>query len=450
MGISFDRDARIAGYRVSIFRDALVSYARTRGPGSLIDLKSIFVRRRDGAIVYEELLDRRLIDRDSGKTTGSGEVLVGSKVVARTPLDKAKAVLEALLDRIDILNGDPEAVSRVDEVWLYGSMLREEAVVGDIDLAIVRSSSPRFSKLDAQVEQAKRLLADMPGSPQSWRWEWDRIDWLFRRSLYGTRRHALLAGAKEGVEDLMAVATPCRMIYDRARGGRVDDAIVPRHPRSRGRADTVDALPVLPDLTPARLRPMDARWVAGYDRRGEVWPYDIFGGWTEDCIRLFPNHPGHLRIAAFGDDLDRFPWKPTLLGRPHLDGREAVAVITATESSGACITLRRSIEDEDGAPVLTAVLCDLLRRRRRDRIVPAHVSDMIAVISLILAVDAERALRRAPEQEAGARITIRVVADDLPSEMLIHLRDGVVDTLEKRVVVIEPLGLAASVVIEAG
>ena len=449
MGISFDRDARIAGYRVSIFRDALRGYLRTRSPGSLVDLKSIFDRRRDGAIVYEELLDRGLIDRDSGKVTEAGEVLLRSKVVARTPLKKAKAVLDALLERIDKLNRDPETISRVDEVWLYGSMLREEAAVGDIDLAITRSTSPRFPNLDARVEQAKRLLVDIPEPPQSWTWEWDRIDWLFRRSIYGTRRHALLAGAKEGVEDLMAVATPCQLIYDRARGGRVADAIVPRHPQSKGRADTVDRLPVLPNLTPARLQPMDARWVAGYDRRGEVRPYDMFRGWTEDCMRLFPDHPRHLRVAAFGDDLGRFPWTPAVLKRPDLDGCGAVAVVHATDFSGMCVTLHRLIEEEDSGALLTASLGDLLLHRNCKRADPAGVPEMVAVISLILAVDAERALRRAAERSGPAKVTIRVLADDLPDEIQVHLRDKVVDTLAQRVVAIEPTELAAFVTVKA-
>jgi hypothetical protein len=62
MGISFDRNARIAGYRPAVFKDALRGFMRTRSHGNLIDLKSIFPFRRDGAIVFEECLDRGLIE----------------------------------------------------------------------------------------------------------------------------------------------------------------------------------------------------------------------------------------------------------------------------------------------------------------------------------------------------------------------------------------------------
>lgn len=62
MGISFDKDMRIAGYRPATFKNALRGFERTRSPGSMIDLKSVFPQRRDGAIVFEECLDRRLIE----------------------------------------------------------------------------------------------------------------------------------------------------------------------------------------------------------------------------------------------------------------------------------------------------------------------------------------------------------------------------------------------------
>jgi hypothetical protein len=194
---------------------------------------------------------------------------------------------------------------------------------------------------------------------------------------------------------------------------------------------------------------MDARWVAGYDGRGEVRPHDMFRGWTEDCIRLFPNHPRHPRVAAFGDDLGCFPWMPAVRKSPDLDGRGAVAIVRATDFSGMCVTLRRSIDQENSSLLLTANLGDLLLHGSRKRVDLAGVREIIAVISLVLAVDAERGLRRAAERGSPAKATIRVLADELPEEMRANLRDGVVDTLAQRVAAIEPIGLAAFVAVEA-
>jgi hypothetical protein len=219
MGISFDRGLRIAGYRPSTFKNALLGYLRTEKPSCLVDLKSIFPHRRDGAIVYEECLDRRLIDRETGKLTDAGLIVARAKVVARIPLDKARLVLDGFLDRIDQLNSDPQAITRIDAVWLFGSFMREEASVGDIDLAISMSSTKRFGKIEEKIAHAKALLANFPDAPQDWQFPWDRIDWLHRRAIFGARRHPLLSGAQDGMNDLTSLGVPCRLIYDRERGG---------------------------------------------------------------------------------------------------------------------------------------------------------------------------------------------------------------------------------------
>jgi hypothetical protein len=448
MGISFDRDLRIAGYRTSTFKNALAGYLRTMSPASLIDLKSVFPHRRDGAIVYEECLDRGLIDRATGKVAEAGLTLVRSKMVPRTPRKKAKLVLDGFLERVDQLNHDPDAISRVDEVWLFGSLMRDEAAVGDIDLAIGKSSSGRFQNLDARVRQAKTLLTNFPDAPRDWAWPWNRIDWLYRRAIFGARRHPLLAGAKDGIDDLASLGVPCRLIYDRARGGRVDDDIVPLHPQSNGRLNTIDPLPVAPDLTPAPLQPMDARWVAGYGRWGTVSPYDIFRGWTDECHKLFPEYPRTLRIAVSGNKLEDCPWRPQTIKRPGVDGRAAIAVISATEFWGTCITMHRSIYDISGKAVLEASFSDLLLHRRRKYIDLATLPEMVSAVSLILAVDAERILRRAIECDMPAKVAIQIVSGDLPDGMRHYFVDEIVKTLARRTVAIEPSGIPTSVVIE--
>lgn len=250
------------------------------------------------------------------------------------------------------------------------------------------------------------------------------------------------------MDDLASLGVPCRLIYDRARGGRVDDAILPLHPQSNGRLNTIDPLPVAPDLTSAPLQPMDARWVAGYDRWGTVSPSDIFRGWTDECRQLFPEYPRTLRIAAFGDDLRNFPWLPKTIKRPGVDGRATIAVMSATEFWGTCITLHRSIHDISGKAVLEASFSDLLLHRSRKYIDLATLPEMVSAVSLILAVDAERILRRAIERDMPAKVTIQIVAGDLPDDMRQYFVKEIVETLAQRTVAIEPAGVSTSVVIE--
>ncbi|HWT42151.1 MAG TPA: nucleotidyltransferase domain-containing protein [Sphingopyxis sp.] len=372
-----------------------------------------------------------------------------AKVTARTPLIKARAVLDELLNRIDRFNADPEAVSRVDEIWLFGSMMREEATVGDIDLAICRSRDARFADdLDGQVEQAKRLIQGYPDAPQRWAWPWDRIDWLYRRSIFGPRRHPLLAGAQEGTTDLQLLAVPCRLIYDRARGGRVSDPVLPRHPESPGRANTLFAPDELPDLTPGELRPMDARWIAGFKPWGAVSPYDIFRGWTDEGERLFGSYPEHLRIVADGHDLRGFPWIPKPVSKGGLDGRNAIAIVNAADWCGTSITLRRAIEGRPGSRGLHASFTDLALYRRRKHVEISTLFDMVSAVSIILAVDAERILRRATESGEPREVTIRISSDDLPEDMRRHFAQEIADMLARRAVAIEPAGETASVHIQ--
>lgn len=343
MGISFGSETRIAGYRLSLYKNGIGAYSRTQSASRFIDIMSNFPLRPDGAIIYEECLDRGLIDGEMEKITEEGRIIARSKTVARTPAAKGWKLLDAFLDRVDALNADPEAISRVDEIWLFGSLMRGEDSIGDIDLAIGRTSR-KPGDFDGDLEGTKALVAAFPDAPQSWTWPWDRIDWLYRRAVFGPRRHRLLAGVQDGMTDLALLGVPCRLVYDRARGGWVEDPILPRHPTSKGRSNEMDPLPEIPDLAPVPIRPMDGHWIAAYDHWGIVSPYEIFRGWTQECRRLFPHYPEQLRVVTHRGELSNFPWVPKTLKSKGLDGRDAIAIICATEYWGTCVTLRRAID----------------------------------------------------------------------------------------------------------
>ncbi|MET0363557.1 MAG: nucleotidyltransferase domain-containing protein, partial [Sphingobium sp.] len=231
----------------------------------MIDLKSVFPQRRDGALVYEECLDRGLIDPDARELTSKGLIVARAKVLTRTPYAKARSILMDVLDSADRLNADPDAISNISQIWLFGSFMRGENTVGDIDLALVPVRAPAFSdNFEGLIEQAKRRIAQLPDAPSQWAYPWDRVDWLFRRAIFGARRHPLLAGAQTGTTDLASLGVPCQLIYDQVRGGRVDDPILPMHPESKGRDASMEPPPSMPDFHPVSLRPMDARWLAGH------------------------------------------------------------------------------------------------------------------------------------------------------------------------------------------
>ena len=221
VGISFDSDMRIAGYRPSVFKAALRGFMRTGSPGNVVDLKTVFPLRRDGAIVVEECLDRGLLDVETFRVTEDGEAIARAKAGKRTSLARAKTVLGDFLERVAKLNRDPSAINLVEQVWLFGSLMQERETVGDIDLALRIIRRPEVAEdHDLRRRRVAELLTRQADAPINWATPWDREAWVTHRALYGTRRHPLLAGVHDSVEDLSALGTPCRLIYDRERGGR--------------------------------------------------------------------------------------------------------------------------------------------------------------------------------------------------------------------------------------
>jgi|ERR1700721_3014111 hypothetical protein len=100
----------------------------------------------------------------------------------------------------------------------------------------------------------KELLSRRDDAPAARGLIWSAETWITDRALYGTRRHSLLAGVQSDISDLAELGAPCRLIYDRARGGRVNDPILPRHPQSNGRQNDLALAAEMPDLAPKDIR----------------------------------------------------------------------------------------------------------------------------------------------------------------------------------------------------
>src|SRR5260370_7368061 len=255
---------------------------RTRSSGNLIDLKSTFPLRRDGAIVFEECLDRGLIELKDGLTVcEKGESVARGKVTQRTPLAQALMVLDDFLRCVESLNHGPDAARYVEQVWAFGSLMRGEDTVGDIDLALETMRRPEYQADYAGMKRhLKELLSRRDDVPATRGLIWSAETWVTERALYGARRHPLLAGVQSDVSDLADLGVPCRLIYDRARGGRVGDSVLPRHPQSNGRQNDLAPPAKIPDLTPKDIRPMDARWLPALSKRAAVSPNALFRVWT--------------------------------------------------------------------------------------------------------------------------------------------------------------------------
>lgn len=444
MGISLDGKLRIAGYRPATFKNGLAALMQNPNAGAVIDRKTIFPLRRDGAIFLEECIDRNLVDPSSYKPNDSGEALARAKARKRSPLIEADRVLEEFLQRVEALNSDAEAIGRVSEIWLFGSLLRRHPDVGDIDMAVSRSWNPRFSKDHAaRRAQADLLVKNYPDAPTSWATPWSKEGWLTNRALYGRSRHRLLA-PQSGPSDLASLGVPCRLIYDLDRGGRVDDPILDRHPTSTGRHNTVDPPAEMPDLSPAPLRPMDGRWVTAFDPWGDVSPYCMFRGWTNDAHRLFPDFPRELRVFADGHDAQKLTWRPKLLKDASIDGRSSLVITNTCGRTSVALALNRQIETTPEAWTLRASFGPMEVARNLKRVDFGVLIHIAAVTTLILAVDAERMLRRKFETDETAAVQISINFEETDCDVASCLSDWVKSNLIERITFIEPAGLIAN------
>lgn len=441
MGVTFPKEMRISGYRPAVFKGGLRALNRTRTRRNFIALKSVFETGRDGAIVFEECLDRGLIEVKNGSfvLTEDGEALARGKALKRTPLPKALEVLNDLLDRAAALNSDPEGIGFIDQIWLFGSVMREAPEVGDIDLAMLTSRRPHhqddwngFLKLiDLQMNRH-------PDAPQSLPFRWSGEGWLRDRALFGKRRHVLLSGVQDGTHDLRQMGVPCRLIFDRQRGGKVWDDVLMRHPDSPGRSNEVSPPSSMPGLIPNRLLPMDANWVSGFDDwRGNVHPYICFGDWTDEARELFPFWPGDVSVVSAGSRLEGIKWVPKLARRADLDGRERVAIFAQWWNSGLGILLERQITDEVGRQIKVKFVEQELLRVRSN--LEPMLGLIAATVAMIISADSERVCRRYQEFGKTEAVGIEVSLAALGGAVRAQMRSRLETTFKKGLVRSSPI-----------
>ncbi len=338
------------------------------------------------------------------------------------------------------MNADPDQVIYVDQVWLYGSVMRNTETVGDIDAAFVTSRRPQWNNKWEEMRKHVRRIAkqrsiSLPDSGMAYY----RIDdILAERAMFGGKRHPLMSGVQSNIEDLIVLGVPCQLIYDRARGGPVQDLILSQHPKSKGRESDQPLPAIMPNLTPlTALRPMDGRWVSGYHRWNTVHPYDIFRGWTDDARNLFPSYPNNLRVFGSGGEPFNWTWLPRTMKRPECDGRNQVIIGNKDGDLGISVCLRRQIEQTVDTWTLNIHFQDIETSRKRKRFDFLSVHEMYGAALLIIATDAERMLRRAKEitPRPDVQIVIYKSDDKLLNENFVN---DVFCRLDARTVRVEP------------
>ena len=417
MGVNLPKDTILAGFRLTKIKQALKAYARTGQEENVFEVKSFAPSRLEAAALYEELLERKLIDPEAtsheNHLTEAGLAIAGGKT-RRSPLPTARRVLNDLLARIEHLNERSAPLNLVERVWLFGSVMRGQETVGDIDLAIETARNPAFSD-DASRSTRLRELVDQAPNHLLY---FQKLYWHEERGIFGERRHPLLAGAHIGSNELQRLGVPCQLIFDRSRGGKVDDEVIPRHPDSPGRSNEMSAPRELPNLASLSSvpRPMDARWMSAHKVDGRISPHRLF---TER--RTVPGSGSYVMTDS--TELRWHDWCPSSLKVGGYDGVSKVLLKyhdTWSDPKGrdaASMVLRREIRDLETEIELRVELSNFERPRRLKPRLDRSFVHLCGMVAMLMYGDIHRQTMRLNERQVHKMVAIDIDTSGLPDEL---------------------------------
>lgn len=417
MGVDLPKGASMAGFRLAQVKQALKAWARTGREENFFEIGSFAPSRMEAAVLYEELLERKLLDPEAksreNHLTEAGKAIASGKT-RRSPLPAALRVLEDLLARVEGMNADPTSLKLVERVWLFGSVMREQETVGDIDLAIELTFNPAYGDSEARSARMHELAKAAPHHLPYYK----VFSWYEERALFGARRHPLLAGAQIDAENLKELGVPCRLIFDRSRGGRVEDAVISRHPASPGRSNSISAPRELPDLAPlaATPRPMDARWMSGYRDDGRISPRRLF---SREIKASGPGSHVLTDQAWFQEEA----WRPSSLKGGGYDGASRVLLKhhdswrDPQAREAASMALHRSIRTSGAQVELRVELSDYERPRRMKPQLDSAFLHLCGMAALLICGDLHRQTLRLRERGEDRAVALDLDATRLPEEL---------------------------------
>lgn len=414
MGVNLPKNTTLAGFQMTQVKKALKTYARTGQEENFFEVESFAPSRMEAAALYEELLERKYInpaatDHDQ-LLTEAGLAIAGGKM-RRSPLSTAHRVLDNLLARIEGMNERSAPLNIVQRVWLFGSVMRREETVGDIDLAIETAFNPAFGDDASRSARLRELVDQAPDHLPYFR----KLYWHEEQGIFGERRHPLLAGAHMGSAELRRLGVPCQLVFDQSRGGRVDDKVISRHPDSPGRSNEMSTPRELPDLTPLSSipRPMDARWMSAHKVDGRIYPRRLF-----TAQRTVPGWGSY--VMTDDTELRFHAWRPPSLKVSGYDGVSSVLLKyhdTWQDPKGreaASMVLRRKIRDLETEIELRVELSNLERSRQMKPRLDHPFLHLCGMVAMLMCGDIRRQTLRLEERQLDKMIAINMDTNGLP------------------------------------
>lgn len=373
MSLNFPRNHRIAGTPVTALKAGLKSLARTKDPGSFVGLRSAFETTAHGAhaLRVAELLG--LINEAGDDITPTGRAVVQSKSMKKTDLAKADAALAELLKHIHELNQNPDRLFTITHVYLYGSVMRRAAQVGDIDLEIRTERGPKYARgtdfrvyLDACLACVRNFNPNYYDDGMT-----GEIDKAAEYLIFGKRRSPLLKGAQINSHQLQLIGAPCQLIYSDSKGIDLASPILNAHPDYDPEEKTTHDTPQLTtlDTTIAAMpQPIDARFLSKYRPEGHVNEGD-FGPYASNpvagMIRRVEYFRNRFRLFT-GSESGHIPFKSSKTELKQLDPRHRIILEASSFGGGLRTTMivKRQI-DMVGNDAVVKLEIERVRSTRR-------------------------------------------------------------------------------------
>ncbi len=391
MSITFPRKFTIGGVPVTNIKEGLKSLSRTSDPGSFVGLRSVFPTLIHGSHALEIAGLLGLLDDERSDLTPTGRAVAHSRSVVKTELTKARAVLDKLLERFEAINADPDRLISINRVYLYGSVMRGDPLVGDIDLEIEASRGPAYANdFQGYLRDCRSFVRRFAPNyvPPVYMAESDKaMDHL----VFGQRRAPILKGAVINVRNLSTIPAPCQLIYTIQNGIDRDAPILTTHPDYDPAIETSHEIPHFASIDVPTFgipEPVDVRFLSKFQRSGRVVAHD-FASPTSNLLawllRMHERQSSTLKVHVSSETLD--PAFARGCGLTDDLSPKGTIVLTA-ETQGSelrsFMKIERRVDMIDGVLTVDLKVCDLatLRRRRTDE---AH-ADCLAVVAATIHV----------------------------------------------------------------
>jgi|GEM_PF-3329741 len=330
MALTFARGHTIHGVPATNMKTALRSYSKGKHAARFLLQKSIFPSVVHAAHAYEIATATNLIDTDARELTEVGRAVAQSRSITKQPIRKARETLTKFLDHIATVNADPDRDITIERIYLYGSVMRNDPTVGDIDLQIEVERGPKWAKnFDGFYAAMTDLVAEYSPSYND-HGMMGAIDKGFEYIVFGQRKPQILAGAQINAGQLELIPAPCQLIYTSVEGVDLDAPIKPNHPDynpDEEGSDQAARISQLPEAQIDATKPIDARFISQHNPRGWIGLME-FAPTYEDNIYLqmlhqYCEHIGEIRLLTGTEQNIEIPEQAEAV-IPSLDTRNKI------------------------------------------------------------------------------------------------------------------------------